>query len=266
MFLDEFLGESPHWTCPGPAERCARVDVETIAEQLRTAYRRIVPRYRRDDELEVQSSNHRRLWALLRGICLSFPFPITVLEAGCGTGRYFHCLENVEQLVGLDVSPEMLEGAENPVLREHISIGRVSLVCENVFRATFAPGTFDFIYSLGMFGNGCPMTPEIGERFFRWLRGGGKLFFDVLSSANLPFQVQMRQRARRIAYPFLPPRIRRRLDRRQARMPLCALSGIELNAIMGLTPFDEFYISIQTDAPTRWGGAHLECLAVKPEP
>jgi SAM-dependent methyltransferase len=265
MFLPEFLRESPHWTSPGPAERCARVDVETIAEQLRTAYRRVVPRYRRDDELEVQSSNHRRLWAILRSVCLSFPFPITVLEAGCGTGRYFHCLQNVERLVGLDVSPDMLEGAANPVLREHVSVGHIDLVCENVFRTTFPPGTFDFIYSLGMFGNGCPMTPEIGERFFRWLRGGGKLFFDVLSSANLPFRVQMRHRARRIAYPLLPPRMRRRLDRRQARMPLCALNGAELNAIMGRTPFDEFYISIQTDGPTRWGGAHLECLAVKPE-
>ncbi len=202
---------------------------------------------------------------MLRNICLSFPFPITVLEAGCGTGRYFHCLENVEQLVGVDVSPDMLRGAENPVRREHVSIGRIELICENIFEATFAPGTFDFIYSLGMFGNGCPITSEVGQRFFNWLRGGGKLFFDVLSAGNLPLRIQMRRRARRIAYPLLPPRIRRRLDQRQARMPLCALNGTELDRIMRLTPFDEFYISIQQDVPTRWGGAHLECLAVKSE-
>ncbi|HMJ66524.1 MAG TPA: class I SAM-dependent methyltransferase [Candidatus Binatia bacterium] len=234
-----------------------------MAEQLRAAYRGAVPRYRRDDESEVQSRHHRRLWTILRSIGMSFSFPIAVLEAGCGTGRYFHCLENVDLLMGLDVSSDMLKGAGNPVLREQVSARRIDLICENVFHVAFPPGSFDFIYSLGMFGNGCPVTSEICERFFTWLKAGGKLFFDVLSLANLPLRVQMRRTARRLAYPLFPARVRRRLDQRAARMPLFALSRSDLEDIMRSTSFSEFDVSIQADGLPRWGGAHLECLAVK---
>ena len=234
-----------------------------MAEQLRAAYRGAVPRYRQDDESEVQSRHHRRLWTILRSICLSFPFPIAVLDAGCGTGRYFHCLENVDRLIGLDVSPDMLKGARDPVLGEQVSARRIDLICDNIFHSAFPPGAFDFIYSLGMFGNGCPVTSDICERFFTWLKAGGKLFFDVLSVVHLPWRIQMRRSARNIAYPLFPPRIRRRLDQRAARMPLCALTRSDLEEIMGVTSFSEFDISVHRDGSPRWGGAHLECLAVK---
>jgi SAM-dependent methyltransferase len=240
------------------------MDVQTVGEQLKAAYRAVMPRYRQDDEIEVRSANHRRLWLILRSICESFPRPTTVLDVGCGTGRYFHCLENVQHLVGLDVSPEMLAAAESPVLAESVSIPRVELMCQNVFDASFAPETFDFIYSLGMFGHGCPVTAEICERFWTWLKRGGKLFFDVLSIGRLPLRVQLRRTAGRMIYPVLPPPIKRRMDARKSRVPLCALTRAELEAVMRSTNFADFHISSKTCESPLWDGVHLECLALKP--
>jgi ubiquinone/menaquinone biosynthesis C-methylase UbiE len=239
------------------------MDLEAVGEQLKVAYRNVTPRYRLDDEIEVGSPNHRRLWRMLRGICLSFPFPIAVLDAGCGTGRYFHCLENVEGLIGIDVSPDMLHEAERPVMKEQISAERTELVCENIFRALFPPNSFHLIYSLGMFGNGCPVTPEIVGRFFNWLQPGGKLFFDVLSVGSLPLRVKLRRAARRLAYPWLPSPVKRRLDQREARLPLFALTKSDLEEIMLLSRFKDFHISKQDCDSPLWDGKHLECLAIK---
>jgi SAM-dependent methyltransferase len=240
------------------------MDLQVVGEQLKAAYRAVMPRYRRDDEIEVRSPNHRRLWLILRGICESFPGAITALDVGCGTGRYFHCLENVQRLVGLDVSPEMLAAAENPVLSESVNVPRVELICQNAFEASFAPETFDFIYSLGMFGHGCPVTVEICERFWTWLRPGGKLFFDALSVGHLPFRVQLRRTAGRMIYPVLPPPVKRRMDNRKARVPLCALTHCELEGVMRSTSFADFHISSKTCESPLWDGVHLECLALKP--
>ena len=239
------------------------MDLELVGQQLKAAYHNVVLRYRQDDETEVQTPNHRRLWTMLRSICLSFPTPTTVLDAGCGTGRYFHCLENVKHLVGVDVSPDMLKAAEDPVLSQQITVRRIDLSCENIFRASFAPATFDFIYSLGMFGNGCPVTTQICERFFAWLKPGGKLFFDALSVTNLPLRLRLRHSARRLTRAVLPARMKRRLDERQARLPLFALTRSALAAVMQTTPFTDFHISTQTSESSLWGGIRLECLALK---
>jgi SAM-dependent methyltransferase len=240
------------------------MDLDLVGQQLKAAYRDVVPRYRRDDEIEVQTSHHRRLWTILRSICLSFPIPTTVLDAGCGTGRYFHCLENVEHLIGVDVSPDMLKAAANPVLSNQVTVQRIELICQNIFHAPFAPSTFDFIYSLGMFGNGCPVTTQICEHFFAWLKPGGKLFFDALSVTDLPLRIRMRHKARRFTCAILPARMKRHLDERQARLPLFALTHSALGAVMQTTPFTDFHISTQTAESPLWGGGRLECLAQKP--
>src|SRR6185436_15341361 len=81
---------------------------------LKTGYGRQAAQYRKDDEIEVTTEHHRHLRGVLEALSGSFNRPIRVLDAGCGTGRYFHCLRNTEQLVGLDLCPEMLEAARSP--------------------------------------------------------------------------------------------------------------------------------------------------------
>src|SRR5262245_31570719 len=133
------------------------MDYALVEQNIRAAYRNVSHKYRQDDEAEVMTENHRRLADTLHQISLSFGRPISVLDAGCGTGRYFHCLKNVDLLVGVDLCPEMLEAARDPVRHDWVEAKSIRLLCENIYQASFPRETFDFIYSLGMFGNGSPL-------------------------------------------------------------------------------------------------------------
>src|SRR6266550_6775856 len=129
------------------------MNYQEVEERIKAGYREVIGQYRRDDEVEVQTENHRRLTQSLKQICRSFPHPIAVLDVGCGTGRYFHCLENVDLLTGMDISDEMLASAANPVHRGAITAKDIRLVRGNIYLAEFPTDSFDFIYSLGMFGH-----------------------------------------------------------------------------------------------------------------
>jgi len=154
-----------------------------VEERIKAGYREATAQYRLDDEVEVQSENHRRLAHTLKRLCHSFPHAITALDVGCGTGRYFHCLENVFHLTGMDISEEMLAAAANPVRHEEVTVTETELIRGNVYLASFPAESFDFIYSLGMFGHGCPVTIQIGNKFHDWLKPGE---FCFLTSWTLP--------------------------------------------------------------------------------
>jgi SAM-dependent methyltransferase len=239
------------------------IDYLQVEEQIRADYRRITTRYRQDDEIEVTTLNHQRLGRNLRQICRSFSQPITVLDVGCGTGRYFHCLENVARLVGMDVSEAMLAAARNPVRQERISATRIELIRENAYLASFSPGTFDFIYSLGMFGHGCPVTVPVCERFFEWLRPMGKVFFNVVDAAGLPVCHRVRRRLRAWCYPRLTARLQQVLDARERRSPFFSLARQDLHGIIKATRFSDFSIASHACTSPLWNGSHLECLAIK---
>src|SRR5690349_6572408 len=109
------------------------MNYQEIEERIKEGYREVTSQYRRDDEVEVQTDNHRRISELLRGICLSYSHPIKVLDVGCGTGRYFHCLENVESLTGIDISDEMLASAAHPVRGHAITAKEIRLLRGNIY-------------------------------------------------------------------------------------------------------------------------------------
>src|SRR5262245_28529618 len=88
--------------------------------------------YRESDEVEVRSENHEHWCTSLSQISRSLGSRITVLDLGCGTGRYFHCLQNVETLTAVDISLEMLRQARLPVRQEVINISRIHLVCASI--------------------------------------------------------------------------------------------------------------------------------------
>src|SRR5688572_4610688 len=115
------------------------MNVELAEENLRAGYRDQWNAYRKDDEIEVATPRHERLCKVLGELTASFGRPVTVLEAGCGTGRYFHCLRNVERLVGLDISPEMLAAARHPVRENLVTAQNIELICGNVFTAGLEP-------------------------------------------------------------------------------------------------------------------------------
>lgn len=246
-----------------PPPRPGNLDYAVLEEQLKAGYRAATAQYRRDDEIEVATPNHRRLEQIIRQICGWFPRPIQVLDVGCGTGRYFHCLQNVERLVGLDISEDMLAAAAHPVLEQDISVGRTELMRGNAYLMSFPSDSFDFIYSLGMFGHGCPVTLEVCNRFHDWLKPGGKLLFNVVDFAGLPWCHRARRRVRNWLYPNLSLGLRQALDRRQQISPFFCLTSGQLRSILSASRFKEFSIVSHACQSPLWTGRHLEAFATK---
>jgi SAM-dependent methyltransferase len=227
---------------------------------LAPSYDQRAEQYRHDDEIEARSENHRRLGGNLRRICRSFPQPIRVLEIGCGTGRYFHWLENVALLVGTDISAEMLRRAEHPVLQQEITAREIRLVRGSVYEMEFEPGVFDFIYSLGVFGYGAAVTPELCARLHRWLAPGGRVYFDAI---EIPHRATRKDRLREWVYPRLPSGLRQRLDARQA-VPVVRHAREEVRAAMLSAGFSDVVLASNRCHSPLWNGVHLECSGGKP--
>ena len=237
------------------------MDLKLAEETLRTSYKGQCSRYREDDEIEVMSPHHEHLQSVLGALSGSFNRPIRVLDAGCGTGRYFHCLRNVEELVALDLSPEMLAEARTPVRHEDVSVRHIDFLCQSVFDARFEPRSFDLIYSLGMFGFACPVTADLLNRFHDWLTPGGTLFFNVIDRSGWPLKQRLRREARQCLYSFAPRSLRQRLDERTKGMALFDLNRRELLRLMKQTRFPKFHVeSVVCESPL-WQGSHLECQA-----
>lgn len=240
------------------------MNYEAVEETIRAGYREVSSQYRHDDEIEVTTPNHHRICATLQRICVSFPKPIRALDVGCGTGRYFHCLTNVEELTGIDISEDMLHAAEtNPVRKEIISVKRIELMRGNVYLRSFPAESFDFIYSLGMFGNGCPVTREVCNHFYDWLRPGGKLYFNTVDFDGLPLWYRARRQARDFVYPMLSRRLKHVLDERESRQPAFCMSRGELEGVLHQTKFKTFQITSHVCQSPLWSGRHLECIASK---
>jgi len=240
------------------------MNYEAVEETIKAGYREVSSQYRNDDEIEVTTANHHRICATLQRICASFPHPIQALDVGCGTGRYFHCLTNVDDLTGMDISEEMLHAAEtDPVRKESITIPNIKLIRGNAYLTTFAPESFDFIYSLGMFGNGCPVTTEICNHFYDWLRPGGKLFFNTVDFAGLPLWYRARRQARDFVYPMLTRRLKNVLDERESRQPAFLMSREQLGEVLSETKFKTFQVVSHVCQSPLWTGRHLECIASK---
>lgn len=239
------------------------MDYQAVEEVVKTGYREAAPRYRRDDEIEVTTRNHVHLSSVLQDICLSFTHPLTVLDVGCGTGRYFHCLANVESLTGIDISEEMLAAAKTPVHAPSITVKQIQLLRANAYLSNFPPASYDFIYSLGMFGHGCPVSVEICNKFYTWLKPGGRLFFNTVDTSGLPLLYRLRRRVRKLLYPILPSSTRAKLDERDRRWPFFSLTNSQLAAVVSRSPFKEFNITSHRCESPLWKGRHLECVAVK---
>lgn len=239
--------------------RSKELNVHEIGEFIKADYRMVTAQYRSDDEIEVLTENHRRLADRLRQLSSSFSHPISTLDVGCGTGRYFHCLVNVKKLVGLDISEEMLEAARHPVRHQQVTVPDIELRCGNAHVEDFGPTSFDFIYSLGMFGHGCPITVDICERFHGWLKPGGILFFNVLDFDSLPLGFRVRRQVRQAVYPFLPRAIRGKLDARERKSPFFYVNEAGLRYLLEHTPFSSFEICSEACKSPLGFGRHLEC-------
>jgi len=239
------------------------MDDQRYAPHLARDYDRGAAQYRHDDEIEARSENHRRLGTHLRRTCRSFQHPVRVLEIGCGTGRYFHWLQNVELLIGSDLSGEMLKKAEHPVHEREVTAKQIRLMQGNVFEMEFAPASFDFIYSLGVFGYGAVWTPAIAAKIHRWLVPGGRLFFDAIEMPHCPTRVaRLKQSVKCGLYPVIPEVLRQWIDSRQT-VPMVPHTRRRIEQAMREAGFGEWVVSSYRCESPLWNGVHLECNASK---
>lgn len=240
------------------------MDLRNFGPKIAADYDRGAEQYRHDDEIEARSENHQRLGGNLRRICRTFSHPIRVLELGCGTGRYFHWLENTRLLVGTDISAEMLRRAENPVHADEVSAKEIRLQQGNLYELSFDAGAFDFIYSLGVFGYGAAFTPELCARIAGWLTPGGRLYFDAIEKREMGRSHEIKQSVKTAVVPFLPDAMKQRLAQRQAAaVPIFNHTRSEIEKVMEAAGFVDFAISSNTCHSPLWTGMHLECCARK---
>jgi SAM-dependent methyltransferase len=239
------------------------MDLSKAEESLKQQYRDTAAAYRKHDDIHVLSKSHRATRGTLENLSLSFGRPIRVLDAGCGTGRNFHCLKNVQRLVGADLSPEMLEQARQPVRHEEITADRIELICANIFSLNFPPQSFDLIYSVGVFGHGCPVTLPLCNQFYEWLVPDGQLFFDTIDLEGIPKWVRLRSQFRNLLYSLFPNSIKTILDERAKFLSLFAFSTSQLEHLLRQTRFPSFTGESRPCFLPKEKGRKLECIAWK---
>jgi ubiquinone/menaquinone biosynthesis C-methylase UbiE len=200
----------------------------------------------------------------VRELSNGFGKKINVLDIGCGTGRYFHCLRNVKRLVGIDISAPMLELARDPVKSKKLDIEDIELRCGDIYSLELPDQSFDLIYSIGVVGEYSPINNVLLDKFSRLLVPQGRLFFtvvDVYSRFQMPEnkQASFMRRALRKLFPLLPPFAKKSLNRALSSF---YMTDRELISLLRKSQFATFKAS-RFEHPSGWQGTHLDCLAEK---
>ena len=177
----------------------------TISDWMSNSYDATAAQYRADDERHIASSAHEQLCGALQRACARFSRPINVLDLGCGTGRHFHCLRNVDRLAGVDISPLMLKHAQNPVRAADCQIRKMELICADFYALAFPQNSFELIFSFGVFGNGCHLSPALFSNLHQWLTPGGVLLLDTIDATSLPALQRFRKWLRWSLHQRLSP-------------------------------------------------------------
>jgi ubiquinone/menaquinone biosynthesis C-methylase UbiE len=220
--------------------------------------------YRARDEHAASHGSRQHYCEIVRELSASFGHKISVLDVGCGTGRYFYCLRNVERLVGIDISPHMLEQARSPVHSHELDIEKIELLCADVGSLELADDSLDLIYSIGVIGEYAPLNCVLLEKLYRLLAPRGKLFFtavDIHSRLQMPegTKASLTRRVLRKAFPLLPSFARKSLNHALSSF---YVTDRELTSLQGSSQFATFSIS-RYEHPSGWSGTHLDCLAEK---
>lgn len=152
--------------------------MKTVARDIYTS--EYAKQYRACDEIVSEGGPVARLGNLLEKLSGQFDGKISVLDLGCGTGRYFWKLKNVAELVGVDRSAPMLAEARSPIESNRIVAERVILTEGDILSIDFEPARFDLIYSIGVLGEHVAFNGQIASRVFRWLKPQGLFLFTTV--------------------------------------------------------------------------------------
>lgn len=161
------------------------------------------------------------------------PTPLSVLEVGCGTGRFtFSMARAGHQVTGVDYSTAMLDTCRKRQADE--GANAVRLMEGSIFELPFEDSSFDAVLSVHVLMH-LPEHEDAIRELLRVVRPGGVVIFDIRNRRSL----------NRISYPF-----RRMAQSLQGRDPwyvwystvdevgeFAARNGARLDQVHGMFPF-----------------------------
>jgi SAM-dependent methyltransferase len=202
--------------------------------------------------------------ALMAELSGSFGRPIDALDIGCGTGRYFHRLQNTRRLVGLDPSAHMLQQARRPTHADEVRVGTLDLLCGDVGSTSFEPESFDLVYSIGVAGEYAPLDLQFLSRCLEWLRPGGLLFVTAVDARSRMAEPEnerpsLLRRVVRKTWPLMPGWKRVLLNRFLSPR---YVTREALERLLSSSGFSEWRIEPFAHR-SGWIGTHFDCFAHK---
>jgi len=209
-----------------------------------------------DRAAAVDNAVFVRLSSWLAALCAGFDRPISVLDLGCGTGRYFPALSQARELVGIDASESMLERARAAAASH--TAATVTLIRGDLETCRFEPGRFDLVYAVGVLAEHAPLTENLVSRVFTWLAPGGAFGFTAVHPESFSVPQSWKRRIGRRAMALASGPVRERLRSRWLAGGLYADESSVTDVLKGG--------GFRVEALDLLAGVHLHCLAVGRKP
>jgi ubiquinone/menaquinone biosynthesis C-methylase UbiE len=195
--------------------------------------------YRQSDDKGFGTYYHVDYEELLREITSVSEAPMSILDVGCGTGRYWHALHHIRCLIGADASFDMLHQAKTPVCAEKITVP-VSLVQSDILHLPFPPQTFDLVYCIGVLGDFFPFDSNVCERLRSLVKPGGRLLLTVKDCRSSSATSWKRELAL-FLLPFMPRPLQRTMSVRLRHR--LSLSEAEVRSIFDAFAWSHYTIT-----------------------
>lgn len=173
-----------------------------------------VRRYRAADDDVVNGALIASFGGWLTALCEQFGRDIAILDLGCGTGRYFHALRRVRELVGIDISVPMIAEARQRVAAGKIGTANVTLVEGDFLVHPFEHRRFDLVYSIGALGEHSPIDRHVAACIHDWLVPGGRFAFTAVHWQSFSVPRTLERRAGEWLLPVTAGSLRTRLRER----------------------------------------------------
>lgn len=218
---------------------------------------------RRSDEKDADFGS-RKHWAdLLTSITKDFKKQISILDIGCGTGRFIYCLKNTDYYLGIDASPHMLNQARIPLRSDQISIGKIDFICTDIFKIDLTGKQFDLIFSIGVLGEVAPFNTKLCKKLLNLLTPGGKLFITI---------VDIHSRCNVSKPPFIAP-IVKKIFKLSPDFIKCLINKISSTYYMTPNKIETCFKDAGADhydirayphpKDSGWQGTHYDCIIKK---
>jgi SAM-dependent methyltransferase len=192
--------------------------------------------------------------AWLGDLCQTFDRPITVLDLGCGTGRFFPALTHVREIVGVDASAAMLARARERAASA-CPRASVTLIEGDVETIRLDSGRFDLAYAIGVLAEHVPLTTRLAARVGDWLAPHGVFAFTTVHPESPSIGLTWRRRLGRAVVPWTAGPVREWLRRRWLGRGLYADEEY-VGQVMGRAGF-------RLESLSRFESEeHLHCLVV----